>query len=189
MLALVAGVLSCSAPEDPPPGASGSPATRSPDRPAAALVGRWEQLHTCQHLVDALRARGLDALAPSVVGDYFPEFSFDELAAKKDVCSGARPQPHYHFFDAEGAFGSLDQYENQVDDGAYSIVDSDTVRIGDATFDYRVRGDTLRLTPVITGKQRRQALRNPTDFSTAGWMVAVTYPGTTWKRVPCEAWC
>jgi hypothetical protein len=124
-----------------------------------------------------------------MVGDYFPEFSYDELAAKDDVCSGARPQLHSHFFAADGVFGSLDQYDNQVDDGTYTIVDSDTLQIGDATFDYRVQGGALRLTPVITAKQRREAREHPEDFSDAGWMVAVAYPGSTWKQVPCESWC
>jgi hypothetical protein len=30
-----------------------------------------------------------------------------------------------------------------------------------------------------------RALAHPLQFSTAGWMVAVAYPGHTWKRVPC----
>jgi hypothetical protein len=93
------------------------------------------------------------------------------------------------FFTASGVFGSLDQFQNQVDDGTYVIVDSNTFMIGDATFDYRIDGGNLALTPVITDKQRREALRNPWDFSTAGWMVAVTYPGTTWNRVACQGWC
>jgi len=69
------------------------------------------------------------------------------------------------------------------------IVDSNTIRIGDATFDYSTHGSTLAFTPIITDRQRREALRHPWDFSTAGWMVAVSYPGTTWNRVACQGWC
>ena len=165
------------------------------DAQVAPIVGRWQQVHTCQQLVDGLKAEGLGAIAPAMVGDYFPDQTYDELAAKDDVCSGAKPQQHSHFFTASGFFGSVDQYGNQVDDGTYVVVDSDTIQIGgadqaDATFDYSIQGGVLRLTPMITDKQRREALRQqPEEFSTAGWMVAVSYPGTKWKKVPCQGWC
>lgn len=38
----------------------------------APIVGRWQQSHSCDELVSALDALGLGALAPGVVGDYFP---------------------------------------------------------------------------------------------------------------------
>ena len=171
-------------------GAASAPAeatTRS--GPVASIVGRWQQSHTCDELVTALTALGLETLAPGVAGDYFPDQTPEQLAAKPDICSGALPQLHSHFFTASGLFGSLDQFQNQVDDGTYVIVDANTFRIGDATFDYAIRGDTASFTPVITDRQRRAALRHPWDFSTAGWMVAVSYPGTTWTRVACQGWC
>lgn len=155
----------------------------------ASIVGRWQQSHTCDELVSALNALGLGALAPGVVGDYFPDQTPEELAAKSDICSGATPQLHSHFFTASGLFGSLDQFQNQVDDGTYVIVDSNTFMIGDATFDYSIHGGTLTLTPIITNQQRREALRHPWEFSTAGWMVAVSYPGTKWNQVACQGWC
>ena len=71
---------------------SGAPVVSSPSEPVAPIVGRWQQLHTCQELVDALNAVDLGALAPGVVGDYFPDQTFDELAAKDDLCSGAKPR-------------------------------------------------------------------------------------------------
>jgi hypothetical protein len=156
----------------------------------APIVGRWQQNHKCQQLLDAFNDLGLGALAPGMVGDYFPDQTYDELAAKDNLCSGARPQIHYHFFTEDGFFGSLDQFENQVDDGTYVIVDSNTFQIaGNATFDYSIQGGTLKLTPIITDEQRQEALAHPENFSTAGWMVAVAYPGTKWKQVPCEGWC
>jgi hypothetical protein len=169
--------------------ASLSPAYATGSDPTASIVGRWQQSHTCDELVDALNALGLGALAPGVVGDYFPNQTPEELAAKPDICSGAVPQLHSHFFTASGLFGSLDQFQNQVDDGTYVIMDSNTFVIGDATFDYSVRGDILALTPIITDKQRREALRHPFEFSTAGWMVAVSYPGIKWNQVACQGWC
>lgn len=172
----------------------GRPAVASGSASVTPIVGRWQQAHTCQQLVDALKDEGLGGIAPAMVGDYFPDQSVDELAAKEDVCSGAKPQQHSHFFTASGFFGSVDQYGNQVDDGTYVVVDSDTIQIGgadraDATFDYSIQGGVLQLTPMITDRQRREALRQPEEFSTAGWMVAVSYPGTKWKRVPCQGWC
>ena len=156
----------------------------------APIVGRWQQLHTCQEVVNDLDALGLGELAPGVAGDYFPDQTYDELAAKDDVCSGARPQRHSHFFTASGLFGSLDQHGNQVDDGTYVTVDSNTIQITNAegvgTFDYSIEGGALQLTPVITDKERREALRHPEEFSAAGWMVAVAYPGTEWQKAPCK---
>jgi hypothetical protein len=172
--------------------AGGSASAASPD--ATPIVGRWQQAHRCSQLVDALDSLGLGAIAPSVLGDYFPDQTAEELAAKPDLCSGARPIQHSHFFTSSGLFGSIDQYGNQVDDGTYVMVDNDTFVIGaggrnEATFDFTRQGDSLSLTPRITAQQRRDALRDPLAWSTAGWMVAVTYPGTNWKSVPCFGWC
>ena len=75
-----------------------------------ALVGRWQTVRTCQGLVAALKKTGLSPLAPGVVGDYFPNQTSAELAKKKNLCSGAKPQLHSHFFTADRKFGSLDQH-------------------------------------------------------------------------------
>jgi hypothetical protein len=150
------------------------------------------QVHTCDQLVQALEDAGLGKIAPAVVGDYFPDASVEELAAKPDLCSGARPQRHFHFFDATGAFGSLDQFEQQVDDGPW-VVDGDVLTIGSGawagTWRFTIDGTQLSLEPIITPGQRAQALAHPTEFSVAGWMVAVAYTGSTWQRVACKGWC
>jgi len=52
-----------------------------------------------------------------------------------------------------------------------------------------IDGTKLSLDPIISKRQRRQALAHPTDWSDAGWIVAVAYPGSTWERVPCDGWC
>jgi hypothetical protein len=166
---------------------------RVPGHQSDSIVGLWGQTHRCQQLVDALKAQGLGALAPGVVSDFFPDQTFEELAAKDDLCASAKPQRHYHFFTSDGFFGSLDQHYNQVDDGTWHMVDSNTFQIGAAdrsaaTFDFSIQGDVLRLIPRITEAQRQEALADPTAFSTAGWMVAVMYPGTKWEGLPCT-WC
>jgi hypothetical protein len=68
-------------------------------------------------------------------------------------------------------------------------VDGDTLHIGDGTWTFAISGNQLSLTPVITDEQVEEALADPFGFSPAGWMVAVAYPGTTWKRVACQGWC
>jgi hypothetical protein len=103
------------------------------------------------------------------------------------------PQRHSHFFTRDGHFGSVDQYGQQVDNGRYRVLSASTFRIGDVRFHYQVESlfarKVLALKPVITRRMRRQALAHPLQFSDAGWSVAVTYPGSTWKRVRCGPWC
>jgi len=172
---------------------TGTEAATSPaPAEASPLVGLWMQIHTCDQVVAALEDAELGTLAPAVVNDYFPDTPAEELAAKDDLCSGARPQRHFHFFTADGAFGSLDQHRQQVDDGPYTAT-GDTLEIGDetwgGTWTFEISGDQLTLTPHPTDEQIEKALAAPFEFSPAGWVVAVAYPGTTWKRVPCQNWC
>lgn len=155
---------------------------------SAPLVGRWMQVHTCDQLVAGLEGAGLGATAPAMVGDFFPGASVEELAAKQDPCSGAKPQRHFHFFDAAGSFGSIDQHGQQVDDGQYAI-EGDELHISDGAWTFTISGDHLKLEPVINDAQLEAALAAPHEFSTAGWMVAVAYPGSTWQRVPRKGWC
>jgi hypothetical protein len=156
------------------------------------LVGRWERVNECPQLVRALDEAGLGAIAPSVVGDYFPGVSAKKLAKKADVCAGAKPFVHSHFFTDGGAFGSLTEEFHQVDDGTYNIINDRTFRIGSdpgVQFHYEIDDDTLSLSPVITKAMVAKALSNPLEFNDAGWSVSVAYPGQTWKRVDCNGWC
>lgn len=190
MTVLAACGGSSAASTDPSSGPIAPDASDAPTETLSAspIVGRWVQVHTCDQLVRGLEEHGLGETAPAVVGDYLRDVSADELASKEDLCSGAKPQRHLHFFDTAGMFGSLDQHEQQVDDGAYAV-DGDLLHIGDGTWRFEIAGDELSLEPVITRGQVRQALARPLEWSTAGWVVAVAYPGTTWQRVPCKGWC
>jgi len=184
------GGQSESAPTTEPPTISEATTTTAASPP---LVGRWERVNKCPELVGALEDAGLGEIAPGIVGDYFPDVPAAELATKKDICTGAEPFVHSHFFDAAGRFGSLDAEENQVDDGTYEILDDRRFRIGNpdvgVTFRYEIDGDRLSLSPVITETMVAEALANPLEFSDAGWSVAVSYPGQEWRRVPCGRWC
>jgi hypothetical protein len=114
------------------------------------------------------------------------------LAKKKNLCQGAKPQLHWHFFASDGKFGSLDQHAQQVDDGTYRANGS-TLAIGNSdvrgSFRFRVQGKTLMLTPLLTPRLKKEALADPLNFHTAGWMVAVSYFGHPWGRVACGKWC
>jgi hypothetical protein len=135
----------------------------------------------------ALAENGLGAVGASVAMDYFPNSSPKELAKKDDVCKGAEPFVHSHFFTDTGEFGSLTEDLQQVDDGPYEILDESRFRIGNsdfgAVFRYEIDGDELSLLPVITPEMKGEALAQPLRFSEAGWSVAVSYPGQVWKRV------
>jgi hypothetical protein len=174
-------------------GWTAAPTTAGTTATDPELVGLWRRVNKCPELLGALEEAGLGAAAASVVGDYFPGARPEELAEKEDLCEGAEPFVHYHFFDANGRFGSLDEEQDQVDDGMYEIIDEGRFRIGNpdvgAVFHYEVDGDTLRLTPEITKAMLEEALASPLEFSPAGWSVAVAYPGEGWKRVPCGSWC
>ena len=170
--------------------AAGQPTTAAKSSP---LVGRWQKVTTCQQFVQSLRQFGLEKLAPAMVaGNGLVPGTPAELAAKANICEGAVPRVHSHFFTPDGDFGSLDWNRNQVDDGSYKIIKAGSFRIGPrAVFRYRVvDGKRLSLTPVLTTAAKQDALAKPLAFSEAGWMIAVSLPaGGAWKRVPCAGWC
>jgi len=89
------------------------------------------------------------------------------------------PLRHSHFFTADGKFGSRDQHGNQVDDGAYRIVDEGTFVVSkefpDVTFHYSIDGDSIAFEPVIPDC-------SPDCFE-AAWSVSVAFPGHEWRRV------
>ena len=124
------------------------------------------------------------------MGDYFPNSTPQQLAAKPDICSGASPLKHAHFFTKLGTFGSVDQNGQQVDNGRYRIRSHHRLQINDGRFHYRILDRRkLRLTPIITPAMRSRALAAPLAFSVAVWEVTVAYTGQTWKRVRCGGWC
>lgn len=159
---------------------------------SSSIVGRWQTVRTCQGLVVDLQKVGLRAVAPGVVGDYFPNKSPQDLAKKKNVCQGAKPQIHAHFFTKDGKFGSIDQHGQQVDNGTYQVSGSTlTINNGDftASFRFRIQGKTLMLMPLLTSALKQEARADPLNFHAAGWMVAVAYSGHSWRRVACGKWC
>jgi Tol biopolymer transport system component len=158
-------------------------ATRSSGSPS--IVGRWETVKTCQGDVASARLAGLGPIAPTIVGDFFPGKSTQQLARKRDLCSGARPQAHSHFFTRNGAFGSLDQNGQQVDNGTYHVINDHIIRINRVRFRYRIASGHLSLVPMLSKKVKRETLAHPLNFNDAVWSVAMSYLGHRWHRVPC----
>jgi hypothetical protein len=191
---------------------SGGSASSTSTRPSAStvqsssstaanpLVGRWKSERTCQELVDALDKAGLGALAPYMLEEYVSAAP-DQLVKRQNLCQGAKPSVHYHFFTSDGQFGSLDGQGNQVDEGTYRIRGPDTVDIPRGppdfpsvvhiTFRFTITdGDTLTLAPVLTRSLKRKALSDPSAFSAAGWAFGMTGgPSHVWTRVDCAGWC
>jgi hypothetical protein len=60
-----------------------------------ALVGRWERVNECEQLFGAFKDAGLEKIASSFVGDFFPDADPQELARKDDLCEGAAPFTHF----------------------------------------------------------------------------------------------
>jgi hypothetical protein len=193
---LVFVVAGCGA-DDTTTGGDAAPATTAATTDASsgvvhsAIVGRWERVHECGELVAALDEAGLGAAAPAIVaGDYFPDISVAEVAAKGELCEGAKAMVHSHFFDASGRFGSLDENENQVDEGRYEVIDSRTIGLGPGVeFNFQIEGDTLTLSPVLSEGMVEEALANPLEIADAVRAIAVAYPGQEWRRVPCNTRC
>jgi hypothetical protein len=161
-------------------------------KPVAALVGRWEEsadVHTCESFVRGMNTEHLLAAvkrpALSVPGQTWQQVA-DDFCDPGPSDFGTE---HSHFFDEFGNFGSVDEGNNQVDNGTYTIVNAHTMRIGESTFRYDVSGDSLVLDPVITKAEQQEALAKPGKFTEAVWMVAVAFPGTSWHRVACDGWC
>jgi hypothetical protein len=184
----------CGSGESHPAEPATSVSSTGPAAPATTaateeLVGRWEHMNECPQLTKALAEEGLETIAPSVAGDYFPNSTPKQLTNKDDVCDGAEGFVHSHFFTDSGTFGSLTEDLEQVDDGTYEILGGGRFRIGDVVFRYEIEGDELSLSPVITPAMKKEALAHPLEFSDAGWSVAVSYPGQVWKRVDCSGWC
>lgn len=170
--------LSCTAGEPAPTEASSEPTgqpSSSPSVEISPLVGEWKRVTKCQELVSMLEANGLgERAAQAIEGNGWVSGTLEQLEKKDDPCEGAVPREHSHFFTDFGTFGSLDWRGEQVDDGTYAIVDDRTFMIGEATFHFEIRGDTIRFEPVLPEKC--------TGFDCV-WMLAVASPGYTWERV------
>jgi len=186
---LVLGLTGCGA-DDEQPTSARSPTERSsptesaePTGISAPIVGSWERVTTCEQRVKALQDAGLGEFAVEhAAGEgWIPGVSGpDQIKDPERPCEGAVPLTHGHFFTEGGEFGSTDHEGDVVDDGTYRVADGDTIVIdkefGNITFDYRIRGDSLFLDPVLPKCSKNGCFA-------AQWAVAVAYPGLPWQHV------
>jgi hypothetical protein len=162
-------------------------ASRSPDptvRPTPtaplALVGNWLGMHNCQRIVDIMTAADMpeQALLNAAESGTVPGVStIEDIADPEKPCVGATDMPHWHFFNADGEFGSLDMNRQQVDDGRWRIVDADTLEINGTRFEFHVDRDELRIEPEAVGVC-------PVDgqWCPEAWKLMVAMPGMAWAR-------
>lgn len=117
------------------PSASASPI-------ASGIVGYWHRAQTCEELVPAFEAAGLaDSHRGWLQGNFY---GGAEGPATGDVCAGAEgPLEHSHWFTETGEFGSNDQAGQQVDNGDYTLVDSDTLSFPSHSTEFGFTGDIL----------------------------------------------
>jgi hypothetical protein len=155
-------------------------ATAASTAPANPLVGTWQRVHKCNEVVQILRKAGFgqQIILEQIVDQAFLEgvTSPDQIADPRHPCRGAVPRKHYHFFTADGQFGSLDFNGQQVDEGTYRIIDDRTVEIG-LLFHYRISGNNLRLEVVEMPDCA------PQGCFEAVWAVMMPFPGKKWTRV------
>jgi hypothetical protein len=186
-LALVA--IGCASKTPAPAGDGSSPTSTRFPTPAASssevlvspLVGTWRRVTTCREFVQIQRQAGFEEVVlDGVAGNGFiPGITTgDQIADPAHPCQGAVPREHSHFFTEDGEFGSLDWNGEQVDDDTYVIIDDRAFVIGNTTFHYQVRGDTIMFEPVIPDDCSTKQCRDA-----ASWSVAVAYPGEEWARV------
>jgi hypothetical protein len=131
-------------------------------------------------IVEVLTANGFaDFVNEEVVGEELIPGVTDpaKLRDPKHPCLDAVSEPHWHFFRADGAFGSLDKNRQRVDDGQYTIVDAHRFLIGDVPFDYTVTGDSLVMRPAALGTSCKHG-----EWCQNLWMLMVSLPGQTWTR-------
>jgi hypothetical protein len=125
---------------------------------SAPIVGKWQGVHECEGIAEALAAGGFDegVIVETIVGNgLLPGVeSPAEVTDIARACEEATPLEHSHEFTADGQFYSYDQDGQEVDFGTYELVDEDTLVIGapdraDVTFDFSIVDDHLTLEPQL----------------------------------------
>jgi hypothetical protein len=159
--------------------ASRSPVVTTQPTLQSLLVGEWQGTHDCTTIQTILADAGFaEHVSEVVVGEGLIPGVTDptELEDPTDPCRGAIQHAHYHFFTADGQFGSLDNDRNQVDDGRYAVVSKDTVEINGTPFEFEFTSDSLTLRPADLGPDCDPG------FCPEVWKLMVALPGTIWKR-------
>ena len=149
--------------EQPSPSVTEAP-SGAPSAPPHEIVGVWRAEHRCEQIVALLEESGREAfITETIEGNGL----VGEIEDLDDPCAGAVPREHSHEFAANYNFASFDWNGNQVDEGGWHVVDSDTISINGVEFTYAIEGDRLSLESDEGGV----------------WPLMVALPGTEWERV------
>ncbi len=120
----------------------GSSPSASASLIASELIGYWHRAQTCAELLPAFEAAGLAQSHTGWLQGNF--YGGGEGPPTGDPCAGAEgPLEHSHWFTETGEFGSHDQAGQQVDNGDYTLVDSDTLSFPSHSKEFRFAGEIL----------------------------------------------
>ena len=151
------------------------------------LVGEWVRLQSCEEQLAAFEQAGLaQSHLMWIAGNWVGE---EASPVPGMECDGARAaEEHSHFFTEDGRFGSRDAQGQQVDDGDYVLVDSDTLSFpshaqefgyaGDVLVDYEIAGDTATF---------HVQLPDACEAACAdayAWALSAFFDAKTWEREP-----
>jgi hypothetical protein len=171
-------------------GASASSLTESaaPSESASPLVGQWSRIQDCEGMLAAFTEAGIaKSHAVWIVGNWVGDPK-DVEVDPDDLCADARPaEAHSHFFTADGTFGSYDADGEQVDDGDYMIVDSDTVSFPSHSTEFGYTGDIL-VDFSVTGESATFEVQLPSDctddrcLEAHAWAISAFYGPHPWSR-------
>jgi hypothetical protein len=186
-LVLVAG---CASPAATPTTGIATPsatASVAPSEVASPLVGEWSRTQDCEGMLAAFVEAGIaHSHAEWIVGNWVGDPA-DVEADPHDLCANARPaEVHSHFFTADGGFGSRDASGEQVDDGDYEIVDSDTVSFASHSAEFGYSGDIL-VDYAVSGDTATFEVQLPTDCTDAcleahAWALSAFFGPDPWTR-------
>ena len=137
-------------------------------------------MHDCQRIVDIMTAAGMpeQALLNAADSGTIPEVStITDIHDLDHPCKGAIDKAHWHFFLADGEFGSLDMNRTRVDNGRWRLIDADTLDINDSRFEFHVDGDELQMEPEDVGTCPVNG-----QWCPEAWKLMVAMPGMAWTR-------
>ena len=167
--------------------ASPSQSSAAPSAPAPALIGTWTRSQDCEGQLAAFDEAGLiPSYADWVTGNWVGDPAQVDVDPD-DLCAGARPaEEHSHFFTEDGAFGSYDAAGEQVDEGDFAVVDTDTLSFPSHSAEFGYDGE-IRVDYAVSGDTATFNLQVPSGCEDAcllahAWALSAFYGPDPWSR-------
>jgi hypothetical protein len=153
----------------------------------ADLVGTWTRTQECEGMLAAFQEAGLaESQLDWIIGNWVGDPADVEVHTD-DICADARPaEEHFHFFTADGQFGSYDARGEQVDDGDYAVVDADTLSFPSHSTEFGYDGDIL-VTYTVSGDSAEFEVQVPDVCDDAcslahAWALSAFFGPEPWTR-------